>query len=548
MLTKCGGRCRGNWETLANRFEIEDSGENLVDFGCHQSYYWCIGTEDRSYPMFTLEAFQSSAVAKLHNALVKAKRALLQSATGSGKTVIAGQFVMEHLAADPRNNVLCLVQLQALVNQFYTTFSKGFGIDVSVLHETITRSKEGERLAYNPNGRFQLTMPETFYNTVGLIDKNKLTWNANWEPTLILIDEAHKATSLYYQMIRDMFPDALILGMTATPFREKNKDGECLVEWYGDNLITTISVRELIDLKRLVAPKHFEIKGGNVVKTWLEMTEGEDNKATIVFAKNTRHAAALLKAFLKAGATAEQITSVDDEEAGTKFQTANERNRIYRAFDNGDIDVLVSVSALCEGFDATRARYCFIDRTVGNHALYHQMIGRVIRAHEGKLDAIVVDFVGNKHPAIEDYQWSIEAAKPSVKHLGEERSMSDDAFQKATNVFVNCLTEDCHRVFDAKAHAHCPDCKGKVTIARTVQMLADVVTARLSMGREEWDQFLARVSGAEGNSLRMELVNKKHGVIFVDGKFREDLTWIPAAAEAMKKNKAAWSSKFLMAA
>ena len=433
---------------------------------------------------YDLLDFQHVAVAKLKALFASASRILLQSATGSGKTVIAGKFVSDYLAEDPNHKVLCLVALQALVTQFHETV-ENFGVKVSVLHDEITRAKDGTKFPVSTSAgfydnRFLLTMPETFLNTVGQIGKNKLFYDVDWMPTLILIDEAHKGTSKFFQLIRDMFPDAKVLGLTATPYRDKNEEGEHLTEWYGDNLVTTISVRELIDMGRLVQPFYFsKDSDAHVVATWLELTLGDPNKGTIVFTRDTRHSFALKDAFVANGVSAEVITAGTDADPTfvVNPQTPNQRQAIYSAFDRGEVDVLISVNALCEGFDSPRAKYCFLNRGIGNHALYQQMIGRVLRAFKDKLNAIVVDFHDNikAHGHIEDYQWTLSAEVPDnlfIRNKGEMAEINYDTFTRKSGVFYRC--ESCDHVFDIKKSARCTHCRtvAKVSVKDRVDNLA----------------------------------------------------------------------------
>lgn len=416
---------------------------------------------------YQLLEFQQAAVARIKALFASASRILLQSATGSGKTVIAGAFVADYLAENPNHKVLCLVGLQALVTQFHETI-QNFKVPVSVLHDEITRAKDGTRFTCDYKRRFLLTMPETFLNTVAQI--NQLTYDPDWMPTLILIDEAHKGTSEFYQLIRDMFPEANILGMTATPFRDKNKSGEHLTEWYGDNLITTISVRELIDMGRLVQPKYFSLESdAHVVETWKRLTQGETNKGTIVFTRDTRHSFALKEAFEANGVTVRVITAGTDSDPNFYItpQTPNQRSAIFREFDTGEVDVLISVNALCEGFDSPRAKYCFLTRGVGNHALYHQMVGRVLRAYKDKDFGYIVDFHDNikSHGHIEDYQWSLDEIIPDnlfLKGTGREVTVSLETFTRKSSVFYRC--ESCNHVYDVKKAARCTHCRAPANV------------------------------------------------------------------------------------
>jgi superfamily II DNA or RNA helicase len=449
--------------------------------------------------------FQQTALLNVTTTLNTQQSVLLQSATASGKTVIASYFIKQK--AKEKKKVLVLVPFQSLVTQFYGTLV-AFGSKASVLHDEITRDKDGNLFVQDWKNPIQITMPVTLINTVN--GTNTLNHDPKWKPDYIVIDEAHKGTSLYYQTIRNMYPDAKIFGLTATPYREQNLEGENLQDWYGDNLITTISVKELIALGRLVQPIYHKIKtNAHVVNTWLNMTKG---KKTIIFSKDTHHSFAIQKAFAQKGVKAEVITagSVTDPDNIINPQTPLQRQKIYNDFEHGDVDVLISVAALCEGFDCPRAEVVMLLRTVGNHALYHQMIGRVLRAHILKQNAFVLDFGDNitSYGYIEDYEWSMEEGRAVHTHVEHGTVMTIAAFNRNNRVFHTC---DCSHVYDIEQHSVCGQCLTKHNVK--------VKTTAFDMIREHIDikdnnaliAFFASLRGMRGSEATRKAFNKRYG-------------------------------------
>jgi superfamily II DNA or RNA helicase len=475
--------------------------------------------------------FQVAAVAAVAAKFSSTKRVLMQSATGSGKTVMAGMFLQDYLA-QPGTKVLALVNLQALVGQFHDTLSD-FGVSVSVLHDEIKSNKDGLRYSLDYARQVLLTMPTTFINTRA--GKNCLTWDETFEPTLILIDEAHKGTSADFQFIRDLYPNALVLGLTATPYRAKNDDGECLVEWYGESIVFTVSVRDLIEMKRLVQPRYVACKSDDhVVNTWLRETAGHTNRRTIVFTRDTKHSYATLEAFEAAGINARVITAGTDADPDFYItpQTPLQRQVIYNDFDAGRVEVLISVSALCEGFDSPLAKFCFLTRGVGNHALYHQMVGRVLRWHDSKDGhAVVVDFHENlkDHGCIVDYQWSLEASKPSNVFVERNATMSKGTFMKKTNVYHAC--QSCNHVYDIKSRKTCYHCDaphGVVLAVSYAEMLEEVnVLSKAAHG-----EMMMRLRPALSDPMYQGLFNKKFFPAFEGGQLKSEFAWLEQAANA----------------
>src|SRR5690606_18956576 len=63
-------------------------------------------------------------------------------------------------------------------------------------------------------------------------------------------------------------------------------------------------------------------------------------------------------------------------------------------FETGELEVLVNCMVLTEGFDEPSASCAIIARPTKSAALYVQMVGRVLRKHPSKRDALVLDVVG----------------------------------------------------------------------------------------------------------------------------------------------------------
>jgi DNA repair protein RadD len=495
---------------------------------------------------FILEPFQQQASSNIKQLLCSVARVLLQSATGSGKTVIAADFAADYLKESANHKILCLVNLQALVGQFYTTMT-GFNVPVSVLHDEITRAPDGTRYTVDWSRRFLLTMPETFLNAqAGL---NKLGFDPDFVPTLILIDEAHKGTSLQFQMIRELYPNAKVVGLTATPYRDKNKEGESLHEWYGENLITTVSVADLIEMGRLVQPIYFSLDSdSHVVESWQKHTQGSAIKNTIVFTRDTKHSFALKEAFLAAGITAEVITAGTDTDPDFYVtpQTPLQRQAIYNDYDAGRIQVLISVTALCEGFDSPAAKFCFLCRGVGNPALFQQMIGRVLRAYEGKGEAVIVDFHGNieTHGHIEHYVWNLDVEKPDTSFCKDRTSMSLESFTRKSSVYYRC--DSCNHVYDIKRNARCGHCDRAHPIKLTSK-LGDLIQVNFSLTHKEFDAFKTDMVTAFSDSafvadFKRKQINKKYGVIFGDAGLLEQYQYLANVANSN------WSDVIEMAA
>jgi len=80
------------------------------------------------------------------------------------------------------------------------------------------------------------------------------------------------------------------------------------------------------------------------------------------------------------------------------------RKRTLQYARNGDIKYLINVSCLVVGVDVPSFDVCAWLRPTESLVLYTQGIGRVLRLHEGKSSALILDYAGNldRHGDIDD--------------------------------------------------------------------------------------------------------------------------------------------------
>ncbi len=484
--------------------------------------------------------FQITATKKAGDLLNENKKVLLYSPTGSGKTVMGSMVIRDYFEG---KKVIFLVNLQVLIGQSYTTL-KHFGIDCSVFHNEIKKTVDGEvmKVYNNNNSNVIITLIETFMN--GELD---------FVPDFIVIDEAHKSTSATYQQFRDLFPDVKIMGLSASPRREANKDGESLEEWY-DVMVDAAKIQDLIERGILAKPVYRAFdENSHIVNTWLQQTANSENKRTLVFTYDTTHSVKVLQAFQDSGISAKMVTSGSDNERleqRINNQTPNQRNAIFKEFHEGKVDVLVSVMALCEGFDEKLAKYCMILRKIAAVSLYHQIVGRVIRSEDTKPEGFVLDFCGNvkEHGLIEEYDWSLNQ---NSKHIVESGStIFFGNYERKPRVFVCCQT--CHNVYNASDTSDCPACDtpSNVMISTSVKQIIEhfekIVDVKVwakfkgnkfvKEGAEFWE-FIEIAKRAKSRNIGLKF-NDMYCDIFDDnGAFRKEYMWIETlGASKMRLN------------
>ena len=145
------------------------------------------------------------------------RKALIQMATGTGKTRVAMAIIDILVKANYVRNVLFVADRIALADQASADgFKKFFREPVWEIH----------RKGFNTTSRFYSTTVQT------LMGKNNNRMVDKFSPAffdLIIFDEAHRSQYDRNNYIHQYF-DAMLLGLTATPREEPNKDAYDLFE------------------------------------------------------------------------------------------------------------------------------------------------------------------------------------------------------------------------------------------------------------------------------------------------------------------------------
>jgi len=328
-----------------------------------------------------LRKYQYSAIEQLRDSLSSGKRRpVVQSPTGSGKTVVAAAII--NMARDKDKRVLFCVPALTLIDQTVDRFRQNGIFEIGVMQ-----------------GQHEMT---DYAQPVQVCSIQTLARREIPKADLVIIDEAHVMFKLYDDwMGRPEWQKVPFIGLTATPWA---KGMGAPGRW--DDLIIGSTLDELIELGhlskfRVFAPAHpdltgvktlagdYDIKGlGNamdkaplvadIVSTWLERG---GSRSTICFAVNRVHAKHIQTQFIDAGVSAEYMDAYTDLE---------DRADIVRRFENGDVQVICNVGVLTTGFDSD-VRCIILARPTKSEILYVQMIGRGLRTADGKDDCLILD-------------------------------------------------------------------------------------------------------------------------------------------------------------
>ncbi len=328
-------------------------------------------------PAQTLRPYQKDGVAKTfaswRGGLL---RILLILATGGGKTTMFS-FIAGLLAAK-QQRTLVLVHRRELATQAAARFEE-FGVDFGFI-----MPGKPMRLA----APVQIAMVPTL---VRRMDTDPALQTLFKSIRVLICDEAHLSTAATWQEILRRFPQALLLGVTATPWR---LSGKPLVGAY-DSSIVVATPRELreagflchyvgfsylapdLTLIKTTAGEYNEKQSSeamrqpnivdNVVEQWLAHAS---DLSTVVFAVTVEHSRELCAKFRAAGVTAEHLDGKTHPD---------QRKAILRRVETGQTRVLCNVGVAVEGLDIPRLKCCILARPTKSLARAIQMMGRVRR-------------------------------------------------------------------------------------------------------------------------------------------------------------------------
>ncbi len=351
-----------------------------------------------------LHDYQDTAVNEIREQIrLGRKRILLVAPTGSGKGTIATWMI--HRALQRKSRVLFLVNRRELVKDTSRRLDR-LGVDHGVI------------MGNHPRRKPWLSVHVASIDTLQRRDVPP-------PADLIFADECHFAISPTWRKVLDRYT-CPVIGMSATPIRA---DGRGLGEFF-DVMISGPSVRDLMARQFLVparvyAPAAPELASvtvshgeynqkqlakvvdrakliGDVVSHWLKIARG---RPTVAFAVSVEHSRHIVDQFTAAAVQAVHVDADTSDE---------ERDRIWAGLASGSIEVCSSVGVISYGWDVPPVSCAILARPTKSLALYLQQVGRVLRTHESKRDALILDHAGSclEHGFPDDErEWTLDGVK-----------------------------------------------------------------------------------------------------------------------------------------
>ncbi|MYE02360.1 MAG: DEAD/DEAH box helicase [Alphaproteobacteria bacterium] len=353
------------------------------------------------------------------------RRGMISMPTGSGKTRVAVQAVVEALREEElAGGILWVADRDELCEQAVEAWGQVWA----------SKGARREQLRISRLWQGQPDPLPTGDRHVVVASVQTLAARFRRKPddygfladfALVVFDEAHRSIAPTYTEVmqelgmggrRRRPGEPFLIGLTATPYRGHNeRETEWLVRRYGEVRLDAGAFRsdnphevvtELQQMKVLAEADQSEIDGGALslsadeldqmeASPWLPQsaedriardsertmriieafeTHIEPDWPTLIFATSVEHAQTLAALLSGRGITAHAVSGTTESSA---------RRRIVEEFRNGGIQALVNYGVFREGFDAPRTRAIVVARPVYSPNLYFQMIGRGLR---GKLN------------------------------------------------------------------------------------------------------------------------------------------------------------------
>ena len=345
------------------------------------------------------------------------KRGIVKVVTGGGKTIFAIHCLTKYLEEERSKSILIVVPSIALLDQWYEVMSQTFD------SKDITINGGGEQ----PEDvtKICITTVDSVKNIINKVDA---------ENTLLVVDECHKiGTEKRGEMLTNNWHATL--GLSATPERDYDdnfyiiikrilgdiifdydyidaREDEVIVNFkllYGyaamlpeeedkytkftkniQRRAATIGGSNMNDypLKMLIFNRARLVKNSkNRIPYGVELLLKHKRESWIVFTENKKQAKEFNKIINKKGF-----------KSGIYNTDLNDEERLHNltAFKNRELNVLVSCTALDEGFDMPEADGAMILSASSSKRQRIQRMGRVLRITANKENALIVTVYSSK--------------------------------------------------------------------------------------------------------------------------------------------------------
>ena len=355
---------------------------------------------------------------------IRERRGMISMPTGSGKTRVAVQSIVEAIKEDGfEGGILWVADRDELCEQAVEAWRQVWaseGKEATQLR--ISRMWAGQPSPL-PVSHMHVIVA-TIHTLYAKLSRHPEAYEFLSDFKILVFDEAHRSVARTFTSVMDELGlsvgrarwrnplEAFLIGLTATPYRGYDEsETQRLVNRYGSNRLDAGAfasddpedvIRELQGMDVLALADHTIIEGGqfqlsadelrqSTETPWLPRSvesriAGDSNRtrriveafnddidpdwSTLIFATSVEHAQTVAALLTSMGIKSRAVSSDTD---------SSSRRSIVEQFRSGDIRALVNYGIFREGFDAPRTRAIIVARPVYSPNLYFQMIGRGLR-------------------------------------------------------------------------------------------------------------------------------------------------------------------------
>lgn len=333
-----------------------------------------------------------------------ANKALIQAATGIGKTYLA--------AFDSKSykRILFVAHREEILQQARKSFANvrvGEGYSADTYGEFTGNAKDTDK--------------SIVFASVATLGRPEYLNEKFFQPDYfeyIIVDEFHHAVTKLYDNILQYFKPQFLLGLTATPER---MDGRDIYKICDYNVPYKITLQEGIN-KGMLVPFHYYGIYDEVDYSAMKVLRGKYqekdlNQAYIYNAKrynlifkhyqkyksqralgfccSREHAEAMAQEFVSRGVKAVAVYSGNKAVGLGKACCQVDRDKAISKLIKGEIQVIFSVDMFNEGVDIPSVDMVMFLRPTESPVVFLQQLGRGLRNARDKKFLTVLDFIGN---------------------------------------------------------------------------------------------------------------------------------------------------------
>lgn len=351
------------------------------------------------------------------------KRALVQAATGIGKTYLA--------AFDARyfKRVLFVAHRQEILEQACASFKR-------VMPERSAGFFQGSRQEADADMVFAsvFTLGQERYLHPDVVAPAAFDY--------IVFDECHHLAAHSYQKILDYFKPHFVLGLTATPYR---MDGQDIYKLLDYNVAFELDLFQAINQGMLAPFRYYGIyddtdytkvpfRKGKYDPAVLSRIYRENEARTSLIVRHVKkHGPAKILAFCADTSHADYMSDVFNAasipSAPVHSSSKYNRQQAIEDLQSGKLQALFTVDMFNEGVDIPSVDMVLFLRPTQSPAVFLQQLGRGLRKDPGKEYLTVLDFIGNYKTAGKIPDWlGLDTTRNRIVNNGLSAALPRDCF------------------------------------------------------------------------------------------------------------------------